>query len=70
MAAIKKWYVLRTFSGHEKKVRRYLESEIERLDLDDDISEILIPTETVFEMRGGKKKTKEKKKKGGRRRRK
>jgi len=60
MAAIKKWYVLRTFSGHEKKVRRYLESEIDRLNLEDDISEILIPTETVFEMRGGKKKTKEK----------
>jgi transcriptional antiterminator NusG len=57
---IEKWYVLRTFSGHEKKVRRYLESEIDRLDLEDTISEILIPTETVFEMKGGEKKTKEK----------
>lgn len=54
------WYVLRTFSGHEKKVRRYLEREIERLELEDQIREIMIPTETVFEMRGGKKKTKEK----------
>ncbi len=57
---IHKWYVLRTFSGHEKKVRRYLEREIERLEAEDQIDEILIPTETVFEMRGGKKKTKEK----------
>lgn len=56
----KKWYVLRTFSGHEKKVRRYLEGELERLDFGDQVSEIMIPTETVFEMRGGKKKTKEK----------
>lgn len=57
---IKKWYVLRTFSGHEKKVRRYLESELDRLDIEDLVNEVLIPTETVFEMRGGKKKTKEK----------
>lgn len=56
----KKWYVLRTFSGHEKKVRRYLERELERLALDEQVSEIMIPTETVFEMRGGKKRTKEK----------
>jgi len=54
------WYVLRTFSNHEKKVRRYLESEIERLGLEDQVEEILIPTETVFEMKGGEKKTKEK----------
>ncbi|WP_022834473.1 transcription termination/antitermination protein NusG [Salisaeta longa] len=58
---IKKWYVLRTFSGHEKKVRRYMESELERLDLEDRVDEIMIPTETVFEMRGGKKRTKERK---------
>lgn len=56
----KKWYVLRTFSGHEKKVRRYLERELERLELNEQVSEIMIPTETVFEMRGGKKRTKEK----------
>ncbi|MEF8816680.1 MAG: transcription termination/antitermination protein NusG [Salinibacter sp.] len=54
------WYVLRTFSNHEKKVRRYLESEIERLGLEDQVEEVLIPTETVFEMKGGEKKTKEK----------
>ncbi len=57
---VHKWYVLRTFSGHEKKVRRYLEREIELQELEDQIDEILIPMETVFEMRGGKKKTKEK----------
>lgn len=57
---IRKWYVLRTFSGHEKKVKQYLEREIERLGLTDRLDEIMIPTETVFEMRGGKKRTREK----------
>ncbi len=58
--SIRKWYVLRTFSGHEKKVKQYLERELERLDLTDRIEDIMIPTETVFEMRGGKKRTREK----------
>ncbi len=58
--SIRKWYVLRTFSGHEKKVKQYLEREIERLGLDDKVTEIMIPTETVFEMRRGKKRTREK----------
>lgn len=57
---IRKWYVLRTFSGHEKKVKEYLESEVERLGLDDKLSQIVIPAETVFEMRAGKKRTREK----------
>ena len=57
---IRKWYVLRTFSGHEKKVKQYLEREVDRLDIGDRIAEIMIPTETVFEMRQGKKRTREK----------
>ena len=57
---IRKWYVLRTFSGHEKKVKQYLESEVERLGLADRLSDVMIPTETVFEMRQGKKRTREK----------
>ena len=57
---IRKWYVLRTFSGHEKKVKEYLESEVERLGYDEKLSQVVIPTETVFEMRAGKKRTREK----------
>ena len=57
---IRKWYVLRTFSGHEKKVKEYLESEVERLGFEDKLADVVIPTETVFEMRAGKKKTREK----------
>ena len=55
-----KWYVLRTFSGHEKKVKQYLQDESERLGLAPKLTDIMIPTETVFEMRQGKKRTREK----------
>ncbi|MEM0999806.1 MAG: transcription termination/antitermination protein NusG [Bacteroidota bacterium] len=55
----KQWYVVRAISGQEKKVKQYLESEIERLNLDEYVAQVLIPTEKVFEMRGGKKKIRE-----------
>jgi len=44
---VKKWYVVRAISGKEKKVKEYLEHEIDRLKLQDYISQILIPTEKV-----------------------
>lgn len=53
------WYVVRSISGQEKKVKTYMESEIKRLRLGDYIAQILIPMEIVFEMRGGKKRTRE-----------
>jgi transcription termination/antitermination protein NusG len=54
------WYVVRCFSSHEKKVKEYLEREIEQAGLEDKITDILIPTETVIEIRSGKKRTREK----------
>ena len=56
---IHKWYVLRTFSGHEKKVVEALTEAIKEQGLEHKIGEIVVPTETVFEMRNGKKRTKE-----------
>jgi len=55
----KKWYVVRAISGKEKRVKEYLESEINRLNLHESISQILIPTEKVFQIRQGKKVSKE-----------
>lgn len=55
----KKWYVIRAISGNEKKVKQYLESEINRLGLSDHISQVLIPTEKVYQVRKGKKISKE-----------
>ena len=56
---LKKWYVVRAISGNEKKVKIYLESEISRLNLQDYISQVLIPTEKVYLVRNGKKVSKE-----------
>ncbi|MHC1776239.1 MAG: transcription termination/antitermination protein NusG [Lentimicrobium sp.] len=55
----KKWYVIRAISGNEKKVKQYLESEINRLGLRDHISQVLIPTEKIYQVRKGKKISKE-----------
>ena len=50
MAEIKKrWYVLRVIGGKEKKVKEYIESEIASLGLQDYVSQVLIPTEKIFQ---------------------
>jgi transcriptional antiterminator NusG len=54
-----KWYVVRVVSGKEKKVKLYLESEIEREKLEEFIPQVLIPSEKVYEMRNGKKRVRE-----------
>jgi transcription termination/antitermination protein NusG len=55
----KKWYVLRAIGGKEKKVKELIESEISRLHLQDFVSQVLIPTEKVYQIRNGKKISKE-----------
>lgn len=55
----KKWYVLRAIGGKEKKAKEYIESEISRLNLQDYISQVLIPQEKVYQIRNGKKISKE-----------
>lgn len=54
-----KWYVVRAISGKEKKVKQYLESEINRLGISQLVPQVLIPTEKVFQVRDGKKVSKE-----------
>ena len=56
---VKKWYVVRAISGSEKKVKQYLENEINRLGLKDYVSQVLIPTEKIYQIRNGKKVSKE-----------
>ena len=55
-----KWYVVRAVSGQEKKIKSYLETEIMRQKLEEQIPQVLIPSEKVYEMRNGKKKMREK----------
>lgn len=46
-----KWYVVRAISGQEKKAKAYLEKEIDRAKLNEYVSQVLIPTEKVFQVR-------------------
>lgn len=56
---VKQWYVIRSISGGEKKVKQYIEDEIIRAQLEDYISQVLIPVEKVYQIKNGKKITKE-----------
>lgn len=55
-----KWYVLKTISGQENKVKSYIEGEVKRLSLEKDVLQVVIPMEKVLQMRNGKKVPKEK----------
>ncbi|HOY31786.1 MAG TPA: transcription termination/antitermination protein NusG [Bacteroidales bacterium] len=56
---VKKWYVVKAISGKEKKVKELIESEINHQNLKDFVSQVLIPTEKVYQVRKGKKISKE-----------
>ncbi len=53
-----KWYVLKVYTSHEQKVKQSIELESKRLSLEDRIIDVVIPNETVFEVRNGKRRTK------------
>lgn len=56
-----RWYVVRTFSGHENKVKTLLDNGISENDqLKEKIHEVLVPMEKVFEVKDGKKRSKTK----------
>jgi len=52
------WFALHTLSGQENKVKNYIEKFRKVEELDDFITEVLLPTEVVSEVKGGKKSTK------------
>jgi len=51
----KKWYVLRSVTGKENQIKEYLELDIRNSNLSDYVSQILIPTEKVYQVVNGKK---------------
>ena len=57
----KNWYVVHTYSGFEEKVKLSIEDKIASHGLQEKITNILIPTEKVIELKGGKKKESDKK---------
>jgi len=53
----RKWFIIHTYSGFEHKVQESLRTRSEAFGFADKIGQILIPTDEVVEMRGGKKVT-------------
>lgn len=53
----RQWYVVHTYSGYEKKVKESLQNRIESEGVQESFGEVLIPSETVVEMKKGKKRT-------------
>lgn len=51
----KRWYVVHVYSGMEKSVQRTLVDRIARADLETSFGQILVPSEEVVEVKGGKK---------------
>jgi transcriptional antiterminator NusG len=55
--AVTQWFALHTLSGKEGKVKQYIDRYKTIEELDDFITEVLLPTETVSEVKRGKKST-------------
>ena len=51
----KKWYVVRTAGGKEKKAKEYIEKEVAALNLGNLITQVLIPTEKYYQVKNGKR---------------
>ena len=49
------WYVINTYSGHEKKVRLNLLQRIKSMSQEQNVKEIVVPTEQVVETKNGQK---------------
>ncbi|MBC5712660.1 transcription termination/antitermination factor NusG [Roseburia sp. BX1005] len=50
------WYVVHTYSGYENKVKANIDKTIENRHLEDQILEVRVPMQDVFEMKNGAKK--------------
>lgn len=57
----KNWYVVHTYSGSEEKVKQAIEDKADKKNLRDKISQVLVPTERIIELKGGGKKESNKK---------
>ena len=48
-----KWYVVHTYSGYENKVKANIEKTVENRNLQDQVLEVIVPLETVVEVKNG-----------------
>ena len=56
-----KWYVVHTYSGYENKVKANIEKTVENRNLQDQVLEVIVPLETVVEVKNGATKSAQKK---------
>lgn len=56
-----RWYVVHAYSGYEQQVVKSLEERIDRYQMQDQFGEVLVPKETVVEMKKGQKRRSERK---------
>jgi transcription termination/antitermination protein NusG len=56
----KRWYAIRTYSGHENKVKAHIENEVKHAQMTDRIATVMVPSEKIFEVKEGKKKSRTK----------
>ena len=57
----KQWFVVHTYSGYEERVKKNLEQRIKSMDTEDEISQVVVPTEGEIEVRNGQRRTVSKK---------
>ncbi len=57
----KKWYVVHTYSSYENKVKANLEQRVKSMGMQDQIFQVLIPTEKVLEVKAGRRRYVQKK---------
>ena len=50
-----RWYVINTYSGHENKVKHNLEHRVETMGQQTRVRQVVVPTESVSEIKDGKK---------------
>ncbi len=56
----RRWYAVRTYSGHENKVKAHLENEVKLVGWEERIASVMVPSEKIIEVKEGKKKSRTK----------
>jgi transcription termination/antitermination protein NusG len=56
-APVARWYALRIYSGHERKVKEGIEAEVARCGLAEKILQVYVPYERFVEVKNGKKRS-------------
>jgi transcription termination/antitermination protein NusG len=52
----KAWYAVHTYSGYEERVKKNLEQRLKFMDIRNDISQVVVPTEQEVEVKSGQRK--------------